>query len=45
VIIRSASFRDLARIEQLYREATEDERHGAQMTPDSPVPQATARAA
>ena len=41
VIIRSASFRDLARIEQLYREATEDERHGAQMTPDSPVPQAT----
>jgi len=41
VIIRSASFRDLARIEQLYREATEDERHGAQMTLDSPVPQAT----
>ena len=41
MIIRSASFRDLARIEQLYREATEDERHGAQMTPDSPVPQAT----
>ena len=43
MIIRSASFRDLARIEQLYREATEDERHGAQMTPDSPVPQATLR--
>ena len=41
MIIRSASFRDLARIEQLYREATEDERHGAQMTPDSPVPQQT----
>ena len=41
MIIRSASFRDLARIEQLYREATEDERHGAQMTQDSPVPQAT----
>ena len=41
MIIRSASFRDLARIEQLYREATEDERHGAQMTPDSPVPEAT----
>jgi hypothetical protein len=41
VIIRSASFRDLARIEQLYREATEDERHGAQMTLDSPVPEAT----
>jgi hypothetical protein len=41
VIIRSASFRDLALIEQLYREATEDERRGAQMTPDSPVPQAT----
>ena len=41
MIIRSASFRDLARIEQLYREATEDERHGAQMTLDSPVPQAT----
>ena len=43
MIIRSASFRDLARIDQLYREATEDERHGAQMTPDSPVPQATLR--
>ena len=41
MIIRSASFRDLARIEQLYREAIEDERHGAHMTQDSPVPQAT----
>jgi L-amino acid N-acyltransferase YncA len=39
--IRSASFRDLERIERLYREAVEDEERGMQMTPDSPVPQAT----
>jgi hypothetical protein len=39
--IRPASFRDLARIEQLYRE---NEEHGSQDLPiggDSPVPQAT----
>ena len=39
--IRSASFRDLERIETLYREAVENEDRGAQTTPDSPVPQAT----
>jgi hypothetical protein len=41
MIVRSASFRDLARIEQLYRDATQDDELGAQVSPDSPVPQAT----
>jgi len=41
VNIRSASFRDLERIETLYREAVEHEDRGAQTSPDSPVPQAT----
>jgi hypothetical protein len=40
VIVRSASFRDLARIEQLYRDATESDENGVQVS-DSPVPQAT----
>ena len=41
MIVRSASFRDLARIEQLYRDAIHDDELGAQVSPDSPVPQAT----
>lgn len=41
MIVRSASFRDLARIEQLYRDATASESTGAQVSEDSPVPQAT----
>jgi len=41
VIVRSASFRDLARIEQLFRDATASESAGAQVSEDSPVPQAT----
>jgi len=41
MIIRQASFRDLARIELLYREATEVEQPAAHTAADSPVPQAT----
>lgn len=41
MITRSASFRDLARIEQLYREATAADSAGGQTSADSPVPQAT----
>ena len=40
MITRSASFRDLGHIEQLYREATQSEAPAAQTSPDSPVPQA-----
>ncbi len=40
MIVRSASFRDLARIEQLYRDATQNDDYAGQV-PDSPVPQAT----
>jgi L-amino acid N-acyltransferase YncA len=39
--IRSASFRDLARIEQLYRESVTDAHAVLQTSADSPVPQAT----
>ncbi|TMF15826.1 MAG: hypothetical protein E6I33_05570 [Chloroflexi bacterium] len=39
--IRPASFRDLARVEQLYRQAVERDDGAGQMSPDSPVPQAT----
>ncbi len=39
--IRSASFRDLARIEQLYRESIADSAGMGQISSDSPVPQAT----
>jgi L-amino acid N-acyltransferase YncA len=39
--IRSASFRDLARIEQLYRESVTDSHAVLQNSSDSPVPQAT----
>lgn len=39
--IRSASFRDLGRIEQLYRQAVQREDSTAQVSQDSPVPQAT----
>ncbi len=38
--VRSASFRDLARVDQLYRDALADE-GAAGFHPDSPVPQAT----
>jgi L-amino acid N-acyltransferase YncA len=39
--VRSASFRDLARVEQLYREALAADESGPGPHPDSPVPQAT----
>jgi len=39
--IRSASFRDLAHIEQLYRESVSDAHAVLQTSSDSPVPQAT----
>ena len=39
--IRSASFRDLARIEELYREAGSGDEQIPQLSPDHPVPQAT----
>jgi hypothetical protein len=41
VNVRSASFRDLARVEQLYREALAADESGPGPHPDSPVPQAT----
>ncbi|MBJ7608560.1 MAG: hypothetical protein JF887_03890 [Candidatus Dormibacteraeota bacterium] len=39
--VRAASFRDLARVEQLYREALAGDQGGPGPHPDSPVPQAT----
>lgn len=39
--VRSASFRDLARVEQLYRGALAADEGGVGPHPDSPVPQAT----
>ncbi len=39
--VRSASFRDLARVEQLYRDALAADESGLGGKPDSPVPQAT----
>jgi hypothetical protein len=39
--VRSASFRDLHRVEQLYREALAADEAGPGPHPDSPVPQAT----
>lgn len=39
--IRAASFRDMGRIELLYRQAVEREDKAAQVSEDSPVPQAT----
>ena len=39
--VRSASFRDLARVEQLYRDALAADESGPGPHPDSPVPQAT----
>ena len=39
--IRPASFRDLARIEEIYREAQDDDEVPHQIAPDYPVPQAT----
>ncbi len=39
--VRSASFRDLARVEQLYREALASDEGGPGPHPDSPVPEAT----
>ena len=39
--VRSASFRDLGRVEQLYREAQNADENGPGPHPDSPVPQAT----
>ena len=39
--IRQTSFRDLARIEQLYRQSVERDDGTGQMSSDSPVPQAT----
>jgi L-amino acid N-acyltransferase YncA len=39
--VRSASFRDLARVEQLYRDALAADESGPGPRPDSPVPQAT----
>jgi hypothetical protein len=41
VNVRPASFRDLARVEQLYRESLASEEGGPEPQPDSPVPQAT----
>jgi hypothetical protein len=41
VNIRAASFRDLARIEQLYSEAGSGDEQSLQLSPDHPVPQAT----
>jgi hypothetical protein len=41
VNVRSASFRDLARVEQLYRDALAADESGPGPHPDSPVPQAT----
>lgn len=39
--VRPASFRDLARIEQLYSDASSSDELATQLLPDSPVPQAT----
>ena len=39
--VRPASFRDLARVEQLYREALATDEGDLGLHPDSPVPQAT----
>lgn len=39
--VRPASFRDLARIEQLHREAQGGDETATQITPDNPVPQQT----
>ena len=39
--VRSASFRDLAHVEQLYRDALAADESGPGPHPDSPVPQAT----
>jgi L-amino acid N-acyltransferase YncA len=39
--VRSASFRDLGRVEQLYRDALAADESGPGPHPDSPVPQAT----
>ena len=39
--VRSASFRDLARVEQLYRDALDADLGVPGLHPDSPVPQAT----
>ena len=39
--VRPASFRDLARVEQLYRESLDDDQGAPGPHPDSPVPQAT----
>ncbi len=39
--VRSASFRDLARVEQLYRDALAADESGPGPHPDSPVPEAT----
>ncbi|HWF57512.1 MAG TPA: GNAT family N-acetyltransferase [Candidatus Dormibacteraeota bacterium] len=39
--MRAASFRDLARVEQLYRDALAADESGPGPHPDSPVPQAT----
>jgi hypothetical protein len=39
--VRAASFRDLARVEQLYRDALAADESGPGPHPDSPVPQAT----
>ncbi|HEY8755681.1 MAG TPA: GNAT family N-acetyltransferase [Candidatus Dormibacteraeota bacterium] len=39
--VRSASFRDLARVEQLYRDALAADESGPGPHPESPVPQAT----
>jgi len=41
VNIRGASFRDLARIEQLYSEAGSGDEQALQLSPDHPLPQAT----
>jgi hypothetical protein len=41
VNIRPASFRDLARIEQLYSEAASGDEQATQLSPDHPLPQAT----
>jgi len=41
VNVRAASFRDLARVEQLYRDALAADESGPGPHPDSPVPQAT----
>jgi hypothetical protein len=41
VNVRPASFRDLARVEQLYRDSLAADEGGLSQRPDSPVPQAT----